>query len=219
MPSGGLKLVSLCAYLTDMSMQWRTADYAAMNMVKGLKKEPLKGWFEYEVAGKTRRYDQSNIQQFVDRIPPALARLIALHVSDPATLVPIPNAHVTSPSSEDFRTLELARAVADQSRGALKVSAALVFEKPQVRSRDGGPRSPSHFETAYQIASDVKGPIVLLDDVCTSGGHMIGAHWKLHHPPRRQIVLACAFGRTTKEQLTHPVGIRVEELDTTPPFD
>ena len=66
---------------------------------------------------------------------------------------------------------------------------------------------------------NVKGPIVLLDDVCTSGGHMIGAHWKLHHPPRRQIVLACAFGRTTKEQLTHPVGIRVEELDTTPPFD
>src|SRR3954464_334575 len=129
MPSGGLKLVSLCAYLTDTSMKWRTADFAAMNMVKGLKNEPLKGWFDYEVAGKIRRFNQSNIQQFLDRIPPALARLIARHVSEPATLVPIPNAHVTSPSSADFRTLELARAVAEQSRGALKVSAALVFDE------------------------------------------------------------------------------------------
>jgi hypothetical protein len=214
MPSGGLKLISLCAYLTDTSLQWRTADYRAMNMVKGLKGEPLKGWFEYEIAGRVRRFDQSNIQEFVERIPKALARMIARHVEGPATVVPIPNAHVTAPEARDFRTLALAQAVAVESRGNLRAVPALVFTEPQIKSHEGGPRNARHFESVYHVADEVEGPIILLDDVCTSGSHMIAAYWKLHEPAKRDVVLACAFGRTTRDQLQHPVGIREEELST-----
>jgi hypothetical protein len=215
MPSVDLKLVSLCAYLTDTSLSWRPADYTSMKMVKALKGEPIKGYFEHKVGGILRRYNQSNVGDFIDRIPRALAKLIARHVNGPATIVPIPNAHVIAPETPDFRTLELARAVADQSGGTLRAVPALVFDEPQERSHDGGPRCPHHFEKVYRVACNVTGPIVLLDDVCTTGGHMIGAHWRLHEPPRRPVVLACAFGRTTREQLTHPVGIREELLDVT----
>jgi hypothetical protein len=214
MSSGGLKLVSTCAYLTDTSLPWRTKDYTSMKMVKALKGEPINGWFEHEVAGKLRRYDQSNVQAFLDRIPRALARQIARQFEGRATIVPIPNSHVTSTATDGFRTLDLARAVAAQSGGKLDVVPALVFCEPQQKSHEGGPRSPYHFERVYRIVKRVTGPIILLDDVCTSGGHMIGAHWKLHQPPHREVVLACAFGRTTKEQLTNPVSIRLEELDT-----
>jgi hypothetical protein len=160
-------------------------------------------------------FDQSNVQEFVDRIPRALARLIARHVNGPATIVPIPNAHVTAPNTPNFRTLELAVAVANRSGGALIAVPALVFNEPQLRSHEGGPRNPHHFEKMYRVVRDVSGPIILLDDVCTTGGHMIGAHWKLHEPQHRPVLLACAFGRTTREQLTHPVGIREERLDIT----
>ena len=214
MSSGGLKLVSICAYLTDTSLSWRNADYRSLKMVKALKGEPIKGWFDHEVAGKLVKYNQSNVQAFVDRIPPALARLIARQFEGHATIVPIPNSHVTAPTTEGFKAFDLARAVAAQSGGKLKVVPALVFNKPQQKSHEGGPRSPYHFESVYRMAKPVAGPIILLDDVCTTGGHMIGAHWKLHQPPDREVVLACAFGRTTKEQLTNPVSIRLEELDT-----
>jgi hypothetical protein len=60
----------------------------------------------------------------------------------------------------------------------------------------------------------LKGPIILLDDVCTGGGHLIGAHWRLHSE-KSPVVLACAFGRSTKEQIQNPVGLREDELDLT----
>ena len=214
MSSGGLKLITLCAYLTDVSSVWRPEDHTASKMVKALKGDEINGWFDYKVAGKYRRFDQSNVHEFVDRIPIALARMIARHVDTPASLVPIPNSHVTDVGAENFRTLVLAQGIATQSGGKLTAVPALVFKEPQPKSREGGPRSSEHFENAYALVANVRGPIVLLDDVCTGGGHLIGAYRKLNSP-LRNVILACAFGRSTKVQAANPIGLREEALDVT----
>jgi hypothetical protein len=179
MPSDELKLITICAYLTDTSNEWRQLDYTASKMVKAIKSEPINGYFEYPIAGRIRRFNQSNVVQFTERVPKALARAIARYLDRPATLIPIPNAHVTSPNSPDFRTLEIAEGIARESDGLLTAVPALVFTEPQIRSRDGGPRSPYHFENVYRVVQSVWGPVVLFDDVCTSGGHLVGALWKL----------------------------------------
>jgi hypothetical protein len=194
MSSSGLRLITLCPYLTDVSAPWTTADYTAYKMVKALKGYPIKGYFDIKIAGQMRRFRQDNIGEFVERIPRALAKNIARQQIGPATLVPIPNSHVTSASTPNFKTLELAQKVAAHSGGQLSVTPALVFSEPQVKSHEGGPRSPHHCFNAYCLESPVEGPIVLLDDVCTSGGHLIGAFWKLNSPSRN-ILLACAFGQ------------------------
>jgi hypothetical protein len=219
MPSGTLKLVSICAYLTDTSVPWRPDDWTAMKMVKALKGEPINGYFDYKVGGRVRRFDQANIGEFLDRVPRAMAKLIKRHVDRPATLVPIPNSPVTTVNAPEFRTLQLARNIAAASGGSLRAIPALVFREPQVPSHQGGPRSPYHFETVYQMVREVRGPVVLIDDVCTTGGHLIGAAWKLDAEKRRPIVLACAFGRTTKDQLREPIGLREEELSLGGAFD
>jgi adenine/guanine phosphoribosyltransferase-like PRPP-binding protein len=213
MSSDGLKLITLCSYLTETSQQWRQADWDASWMVKALKGDPINAYFDVLIAGKLTRFDQSNVADFVARIPRALAKMIKLHVEGPATLVPIPNSHVTGIATPDFKTLELAKLIASASGGQFNVVPALVFKKPQIKSRKGGPRSADHCEDAYRLASDVKGKIVLIDDVCTSGGHIIGAYRKLHAPPKRDIVLACTFGRSTKQQVNTPIGPREEVLD------
>jgi hypothetical protein len=212
MSSGTLKLVSICAYLTDVSVEWRGIDHTASKMVKALKGDPINGYFEHKIAGKVRRFDKTNIKDFLDRVPPAMAKLIARHVSTKATIVPIPNSHVVDVQSINFRTSELAKAVAAASNGQFEAVPALVFTQPQEKSRGGGPRDPYHFESVYRIVTDVKGPIVLLDDVCTSGAHMIGAYWRLKSP-NRTVVLASAFGRTTGAQLEAPISVREETLD------
>lgn len=182
-------------------------------MVKALKGDAINGYFDFKIGDKMRRFDQSNVAEFVERIPRALARMIARHHPSEATLVPIPNSHVVSATTPRFKTLELARKVADHSAGKLTVAPALAFREVQKKSREGGPRQASHFEKAYKIVQRPKGPIILLDDVCTSGGHLIAAHWLLHHEQNSPVVLACTFGRTTKEQLKSPVGLRSEDLD------
>ena len=86
----------------------------------------------------------------------------------------------------------------DTSYGAANsVEPALVFDKVQQKSREGGPRDPKHFEQAYRVIRDLKGPLILLDDVCTGGGHLIAAHRRLHRP-ESPVVLACTFCRTTQ---------------------
>jgi hypothetical protein len=212
MSSGELKLVSICAYLTDVSVKWRGIDHTSSKMVKALKGDLINGYFEHTIAGRVRRFDQANIQEFLDRIPLAMAKLIARHVSTKATVVPIPNSHVVDVQSLNFRTLDLAKAVAMASKNQLQAVPALVSSEPQEKSREGGPREPYHFENVYRIVRDVEGPIVLLDDVCTSGAHMIGACWKLASP-KRTVVLASAFGRTTSVQFNVPISVREETLN------
>jgi hypothetical protein len=208
-----LRLISLCAYLTDTDIEWRNEDHVATKMVKALKGDPIKGYFDFKVGGKVRRFDQSNVAEFVERIPRGLARMIGRYHAGEATIVPIPNSHVVSASTPKFKTLELAHKVAEHSGGKLTVAPALAFREVQIKSRSGGPRDPSHFEAAYKILQRPNGPIILLDDVCTSGGHLVAARRLLHQENISPIVLACTFGRTTKEQFKQPIGPRVEELD------
>jgi hypothetical protein len=183
-------------------------------MVKALKGDPINGYFEHKIAGKLRRFDQSNITEFVDRIPPALFRLIMRHHDEPATIVPIPNSHVIAPNTAGFRTRDLANKIAAESGGRFTVAPALVFHEVQQKSREGGPRNPGHFAEAYRVVRNLRGPIILLDDVCTSGGHLVAAHRVLNRESS-PVILATTFGRSTKEQLKEPIGIREEEIDLT----
>lgn len=212
MPSSELKLISGCAYLTDVSNRWRDADWAANKMVKALKGDVINGHFYVKIGGKNIRFDQKNVGEFVERIPRFLQRAIAREVEGTATIVPIPNSHVTAIDTPDFRTLDLANAIARESGGRFAVVPALVFSEPQPKSHEGGSRDPKHFERVYRITGDVKGPIVLVDDVCTTGGHFIGAHWRLDRP-QSPVILAAAFGRTEQVQVNEPIGFRSGTLN------
>lgn len=183
-----------------------------MNMVRALKRKPLKGYFDIPVAGVERRFNQDNVAEFVDRIPVALAKVVLRHHDAPATLVPIPNSHVVDPSTPDFHTLTLANRIAENSGGRYTVQPALVFNEPQQKSHEGGPRDPKIIETAYKVVADLQGPLILIDDVCTGGGHLIAAHWKLHGTTS-PVALACTFGRSTKQQAHDPLGPREEAID------
>jgi hypothetical protein len=196
MPSE-LKVISLCSYLTEVSNPWRPEDHTASKMVKALKGDEINGYFELLVGGTKQRFDNSTASAFAKLIPAVLWKAISGEIPGNATIVPIPNSHITSTTQDGFKTLDLANEVAKNSGGRVKAVPALVFDKPQQKSRDGGPRSPYHFESAYRIVKDVSGPIILLDDVLTGAGHLIGACWKLKSP-RREILLGCTFGSSTK---------------------
>jgi hypothetical protein len=209
--SSELKVISICSYLTDVDIAWRPEDHTALKMVKAVKGDDFKGYFELTVGGIRKRLSNSNIKEFIELVPGARQRALKKEVSTKAVIVPIPNSHVTDPEQEYFRTFELARALAKISDSLFEAVPALVFREPQEKSREGGPRSPYHFESVYEIKKKVSGPIILLDDVVTGGGHLIGACWKLSSSTRK-ILLGCTFGASTKEQLPNPIASRSQIL-------
>ena len=213
MPSNELKVVSLCSYLTG-DLKPRPGDWSAIKMVKALKGDPINGYFELSVEGVNRRFDKNNVGEFLDVLPRAMAGAILPRIEGTATLVPIPNAHVVRPDEPNFPTLKLAQGIAAASGGRLKAAVALVFKEPQEKARKGGPRGASHLQDAYQIIGNVEGPIILVDDVCTSGGHLKAAYRKLASP-RRSIILACTVGRTTREHIDKPIGVQEHTIDLT----
>jgi hypothetical protein len=200
-----LKIISFCSYLTDVSVQWRPEDHTASKMVKALKGDDIKGYFDVNVGGTNRRFDNSNIGDFVSLIPRLLAKALAREIADSATIVPIPNSHVTHPDDEGFKIRSMAEQIAKASKGQFSVVPALVFKAQQQKSRGGGHRSPYHFEEVYEVVGRAKPPIVLLDDVVTGGGHLIAACWKLGI---ENVAFGCTFGATTQEQRDSPFGRR-----------
>lgn len=90
--------------------------------------------------------------------------------------MPIPNSHVIASTTPGFKTLELAEKIAANGNGQLTVVSALAFGEVQQKSREGGPLDPKHFESAYRVVRMPSGPVILVDGVCTSGGHLVAAH-------------------------------------------
>ena len=206
-----IKVVSLCSYLTG-DLKPREIDWPAIKMVKALKGDPIKGYFDIEVDGRARRFNQGNVAEFLAHVPRVMGAAILERLTGKATIVPIPNSHVVRADDPDFPTLKLAREIAACSNGRLSAAPALVFSEPQIKARKGGPRNASHCFAAYRVVQDIRGPIVLVDDVWTLGGHLKAACWKLQSE-HRSLVLACTLGRTTHEHVEKPVCIQEYTLD------
>ncbi len=174
-----LKAAWICPYLTAGGT-WRQADYNASMMVKALKGKPFNGYFDAKVGGVARRFTNDNASDFLPTIHQFMAKMILDRIEDDATLIPIPNSPVTSVTHLEFKTKALAEGIAAQSGGRLRSNPILVFREAQPSSSSGdGSRNPNHFAEAYELTENPTGQIVFIDDVLTTGAHLVGACWRL----------------------------------------
>jgi len=209
-----LKGAAIVRYYTGDATP-RGGDYDGIAMVKAVKGRTFNNFFYY--GGK--KYDQTNAEEFAANIAPAeMAKSILGRIANTATLVPIPNSHVIAENTEGFRTLSLAQRIAAMSAGRLTAVPALVFKEPQAKSSENGPRAASHFEQAYKLIYAIDGPIVLVDDVTTLGGHFVGACWKLAGIGA-SVEMASAFASTTHDQVPSPLAEHDFTYDLRRPSD
>ena len=201
MSSDVLRTISCCTYLTSTDNPWRPDDYVASKGVKLLKGDIINGYFDINLRGTSTRITNSNATVWVDDVvPKRMAKYLKEAFPEKTTLVPIPNSNVTRIEGPDFKTLKLAAAIAVSAGSNYDVCPALVFKEQQVSSRKGGPRNPFHCEQAYKYANNPFRKVVLIDDVLTSGSHLIGATWKLK-AKGIEVVGALTFGKSTGNQI------------------
>src|SRR5271154_5725000 len=116
--SAPITVWSLLYYLTEIDgITWRQDDWTTNRIVKAVKGEPFKGYFQVVAGGRHYRFDQSNLHQFMPALFGAVAAKLNELVDGPFDLVPIPNSTATVTDGADFRTLAHAREIAAKLEG------------------------------------------------------------------------------------------------------
>jgi hypothetical protein len=196
-----LPYVWWCNHLTDVECVWREDDFGGRAFVRGLKREAFNGFSMVRLEGRRFRYTKENIEDLVVEILPRLGQDLRDDVEGPISLVPIPNSGMAIGAKGPFRSVELALLVAAGFGRGCRVVPALRWNEPRDPARKNDEhRHPEIYEPHLRVVEQPDGPVVLFDDVLTSGSQMIAAArvlTKAGHPPKRGLLIA----KTTKARL------------------
>ena len=208
-------------YLTDVDVTWRPADYNVRNIVRGLKQEPFNGYSEFRVGGAVRRYNQANIEQFMPPLLQGVGQRMSTQLQQrEVAIVPIPGSTMAVGAPGTFRIVDLATMFALGYGTKAKVVAAIRWVAPREKAhRQNELRSPDLYQPRMTLTEQPTRPVLLFDDVMTSGSQMIAATRFLREAGY-EVVGGCIVARATKTQhekmidwVTEDVPIERETID------
>lgn len=194
--------------------KWRSEDYSARNLVKGLKGLPFGGNATITVGKKA---------YVVEDTPQGRknAMIIASHIiaakmwgSDyrDVAVIPIPSSSHTNPS-EAFLGRRISEAIEGLHEG-FKSNPLLYFKKALPKSAGGGTRNS--FVIQSNLRADplewVPKKAVLIDDVCTTGAHLRAAY-RFLTDKGVEVKDAYVVGRTALTRPKSMFKVDVEVLD------
>ena len=175
-----MKLHSLCHYRSksdDWTDDWKNADYAARNVVKAVKQSSFNG--HSVIKSDNRNFHISDTAAGRAAALEACALTLAKRIEEAgyehAAVIPVPASDHVNPDAI-FTGLRLAQAI-ESINSNLSCRPALYFNEVLVKAALGGTRN--YMEIKHHLRWNGPGigslKIVLLDDVCTTGGHLRAA--------------------------------------------
>ncbi|MDY0873100.1 hypothetical protein [Dongia rigui] len=209
-----IKVWSLLYYLAEVEgLTWRGVDYTTNKMIKAMKGKPIKGYLNLKVGGQNKTFNQQNVTELVAVMRQEVARKLKSSVADKFCIVPIPNSSAVSSSDDEFRTYADAKAIAAGLGESACAVSSLRWKTALKPAHEGGSRDPSFLFDNLVVMEKPKGPVVLYDDVQTTGSHMVACYRKLEEigfPP----ILGIVVGRAIKEQRDPAIGWHDEDVET-----
>lgn len=216
-----MRLHALCYYRSRSEQwtdSWRDEDYRALKFVKAVKRLPFNGTTQIRRLGQVHTIENTPVGQAtaLTLAGQSIAGEIARAGYMAAAVIPIPSSNHTDPDAM-FTGRRLAEVI-QRTNEAFKSTPMLYFDQVLAKSRGGGgSRNPWAIKQHLRHRGAMPTCAVLLDDVCTSGGHLIAA---AQYFAERGLEIADAFvvGRTAWERPRSMFSVAVEDLDTTDPF-
>lgn len=209
-----IRVLSRAAYRTSIDQDWRPIDHQMNKLVKILKGEPINGFLDLQVAGRTRRYTQENAETLLPVIHFAIAAKLRSEMDGNFSLVPVPNKRAVL-GVDAFPTRTSAEAIAAIIGDRASVAPCLRWKALLAKARSGGPRNPDILADNLELSDLPEGPVVLYDDVLTSGGHIIACSRVLAEAGNMP-VLAMTLGWATEMIIPRPFDWREQILETEP---
>jgi hypothetical protein len=209
-----MRVLSACEYL--MHGDRKPDHFTPYQIVQAVKGKPFNGYAWLTVGGAQQRLESSNPQVAVSWAAEKLGeQVFAEYEGEMLTIVPVPgHTHVNMQDVEagSVHRLGLALAEALRQRGMVAYAFPLLHWNTAIQSaREGGSRDPDVLQQQLRVvtAQHVR-KIILVDDMVTSGGHIVAAHAVLTAARHDVADVAFAVGRTVYVK-GDPLGTLVEE--------
>lgn len=194
-------------YLTNVDFQWRGGDHKVNKLVKLLKKHHFNGHVDVSYGGRIypTRSDERGYALGLKKAARTLHQRIVEFTNIDVDVVPIPNSVATIDYNEEYRTLELARAIAGGSPDRIFVSDAIRWRNARDPSHAGGAvRDPQRHIFNMALVQPTTRPVVIVDDVLTTGSQMKAA-CKLLTDNGASVLGGVTYSRTVNDQSEPPI--------------
>jgi len=212
-----LTVASRVQYLTG-DAEMRGIDHDATCLVKGVKDRSIGNQYVLVDLGRQRvKITDANKGMAADWFAEwAAARIKEKYGDETVVLVPVPSSNTTPASAGDFRTAKMGEKIAKLCNAVCHPHLRFKKEVPSA-SGEGGTRKPEEiYPDLVLTAPPPAGPVVLVDDILTTGGHLVASAWILEDIARKPDFAICC-GRTVHQRLEDPYAVPVETLTTTRP--
>lgn len=199
-----MNLHALCHYRAkseEWTDGWRKEDFSARNLVKAVKCKDFRGYSGVKVGDREFKIEDTPAGQSAALSASALAlagRITAAGYKS-AAVIPVPASNHIDPS-QMFTGRKIAEAIQKLSP-TLVSRPVLYFDEVLEPAAAGGTRSAFQIKRhlRFVVGQIQEDAVVLIDDVCTTGGHLRGASLFLGELGYH-VEDAFVIGRTTWER-------------------
>jgi hypothetical protein len=209
-----LQVVCFSTYLTTVVLGWRPLDHDAHKFIAAIKDRDINGFAHVRVRNHWLRFDNANRQDVVGWFGVMVGDYFeAARLPRRVALVPLPGSKCDVTFNGQVRTATIAHACAATLTDAT-VHDVLRWQTPMSSAHEeGGTRDPQELFDNLTVRGGANlAPVVLVDDVLASGGHLRACAALLHRTGARVVGAVCA-GRADDRQVDDPFAVRVEELE------
>jgi hypothetical protein len=204
------------AYRADTTSGWRGADFNVRNLVKALKGETFRGYSNLQFERKNYTFTAADTAPAYGIWSAWAASVLRDLKLGKVTLVPVPSSGQVK-YGQDTCPVRMANSVATLDPKLASVGHFLRHKTAQQRAhKEGGSRNQAVIEAALDCkVTDKSRPVVLIDDVKTTGSHLLAAARTLREHGVT-VEHAMVAGRAVWQAVPEPYKVAPEDLEENP---
>ena len=198
---------------------WQQGHYNVNKLVKALKGDTVKGFAEFLCAdGVRRRFDESTKHIAFDIFAIWAEHRLSQITARPITLVAVPSSTQID-FDQDAPPGRMATTTSARNGARFKVAKVLRFTEPLQSARKGGSRNRAFLKDklAFRGGTFTR-PVVLVDDVKTTGNHLLACADVLREAGATvELGIVAAFATT--DPMPNPLAVDPEDLEDLSDFE
>ncbi len=198
-----IEVDSFVRYSTDSTLVKNSSDWDAQKVRYIMKGESFNGYISMLCNGSWQKITENNAHLCEQELVRQCALRIISRTTGLATIVPVPNSGAT-PANQDFKTLKHVREIAGLAGKGFLAKPLLLWSSPQEKSHTGG-RSRLYRDHLQHLIlnGSTDRPIILYDDVVTSGSQLIASKLKLEAAGHKILGMVAVISVLEKDGATH----------------